>query len=201
MNITSEMVKELRDKTGAGMLDCKKALGEAAGNVDKAVEYLRKKGLASAQKKSTRATKEGLIGHYIHAGGKLAVLVEANCETDFVARTEEFQTFLRDVAMQIAAANPTYVSREEVPEKVLEAEREIYRSQALEAKKPDNIIEKIVSGKIESYFRDTCLVNQQFVKNPDKSVKDVTTDLVSKLGENITIKRFVRFQLGESSTN
>lgn len=197
MNITPELVKELREKTGAGILDCKKALTEVSGNMDKAIEYLRKKGLATAAKKATRVTKDGLIGQYIHAGGKLGVLVEASCETDFVARTEEFQTFVRDIAMHVAAANPLYVRREDVPGNVLEAEKEIYRSQAKEAKKPEAIIEKIVSGKIESYFRDTCLVEQQFVKNPDKTIQDVTNELIAKLGENISIRRFVRFQLGE----
>jgi elongation factor Ts len=199
MNITSEQVRELREKTGAGILDCKKALTEVSGNIEKAVEYLRKKGLASAAKKATRATKDGLIGQYIHAGGKLGVLVEVSCETDFVARTEEFQTFVRDMAMHIAAANPLYVRREEVPANILDSEKEIYRSQAKEAKKPDAIIEKIVSGKIESYFRDTCLLEQQFVKNPDKTIQDVANELVAKLGENMSIKRFVRFQLGETN--
>ena len=197
MNITPELVKELREKTGAGILDCKKALTEVSGNMEKAVEYLRKKGLATAAKKATRVTKDGLIGQYIHAGGKLGVLVEASCETDFVARTEEFQTFVRDMAMHVAAANPVYVRREDVPANILDAEKEIYRSQAKEAKKPDAIIEKIVSGKIESYFRDTCLIEQQFVKNSDKTIRDVTNELIAKLGENIAIKRFVRFQLGE----
>jgi elongation factor Ts len=200
MNITSEHVKELREKTGAGILDCKKALTEVSGDMEKAVEYLRKKGLASAQKKAVRTTKDGLIAQYIHAGGKLGVLVEVNCETDFVARTDEFQTYVRDIAMHVAAANPQYVRREEVPEKVLESEREIYRSQAREAKKPEAILEKIVAGKVESFYRDNCLLEQQFVKNPDKSIQQVTTDLVSKLGENITIKRFIRFQLGETAS-
>jgi elongation factor Ts len=200
MEITSQLVKELREKTGAGMLDCKKALSESSGNIEKAVEYLRKKGLASAAKKATRVTKEGLIGQYIHAGGKLGVLVEATCETDFVARTEEFQNFVRDMAMQVAAANPVYVRREEVPASVLDAEKEIYRSQAKESKKPDAIIEKIVAGKIESYFRDTCLVEQQFVKNPDKTVQEILNELIAKLGENMSVRRFVRFQLGETSS-
>lgn len=200
MNITPELVKELREKTGAGILDCKKALTEVSGNMEKAVEYLRKKGLASATKKAARVTKDGLIGQYIHAGGKLGVLVEVNCETDFVARTDEFQTFVRDMAMQIAAANPLYVRREEVPPNVLESEKEIYRSHAKESKKPEAVIEKIVSGKIESYFRDTCLLEQQFVKNPDKTIQNVMTELVAKLGENISIRRFTRFQLGEISS-
>jgi elongation factor Ts len=200
MDISSELVKELREKTGAGILDCKKALTEVSGNMEKAVEYLRKKGLASAQKKATRATKDGLVGQYIHAGGKLGVLVEVSCETDFVARTEEFQAFVRDMAMHIAAANPMYVRREDVPAKILESEKEIYRSQALESKKPEAVIEKIVTGKVESYFRDTCLLEQQFVKNPDKTIQNVLTDLIAKLGENMSIRRFVRFQLGETSS-
>ncbi|MFH1262064.1 MAG: translation elongation factor Ts [Pseudomonadota bacterium] len=200
MTITPELVKDLREKTGAGMLDCKKALEESSGNVDKAIEFLRKKGLASAAKKVTRNTKDGLIGQYIHAGGKLGVLVEVSCETDFVARTEEFQNFVRDMAMQVAAANPIYVRREEVPANVLESEKEIYRSQAKESKKPEAIIEKIVSGKIESYFRDTCLLEQQFVKNPDKTVAETQNELIGKLGENMSIRRFARFQLGETSS-
>jgi elongation factor Ts len=201
MNITSEQVKELREKTGAGILDCKKALTEMSGDTEKAVEYLRKKGLASAQKKAVRVTKDGLITQYIHAGGKLGVLVEINCETDFVARTEEFRSFARDIAMHVAAANPQFVRREEVPEKTLESEKEIYRSQARESKKPEAILEKIVTGKLESFFKDACLLEQPFVKNPDKTVQEITTDLVSKIGENITIKRFVRFQLGETASN
>lgn len=193
-----ELVRELREKTGVGIMDCKRALLEAAGDVEKAGEWLRKKGLATAQKKSSRATKEGVVNSYIHAGGKIGVLVEINCETDFVARTEEFQTFVRDVSMHIAATNPQFVSREQVSKDVLDKEKEVYLAQAKESGKPANVLEKIVEGKIDRFFSDICLIEQPFVKDPEKTVKDVMTALIAKMGENISIARFTRFQLGET---
>jgi len=199
MGVTPEMIKTLREKTGAGMMDCKKALMEVNGSIEKAVDYLRKKGLASALKKASRATSQGLVTSYIHAGGKIGVLIEVNCETDFVARTEEFQKFVRDIAMHVAAANPTYVKREEVPKEAVKGEAEVHRSQAKDMKKPEAIIEKIVTGKMESYYRENCLLEQEFVKNPDKTVQTIATEAISKLGENISIRRFARFQLGEDS--
>lgn len=201
MNISPELIKTLREKTGAGIMDCKKALAQVEGNVDKAIDYLRKKGLAQALKKASRATSEGLVSSYIHAGGKIGVLVEVNCETDFVARTEEFQSFVKDIAMHVAATNPLHVRREDIPKEVLDAEREVYRSQAKEMKKPEAVIEKIVEGKMNSFCQENCLMEQAFVKNPDKTVKDITTEVVAKLGENISICRFARFQLGETSNS
>ncbi len=199
MSVTPQLIKNLRDKTGAGFMDCKKALIEESGNVDKAVEYLRKKGLATADKKAHRATSQGLISSYIHAGGKIGVLIEINCETDFVARTEEFQAFVKDMGMQVAAANPLCVRREEVLADVLEREKEVFRSQAQELKKPEAIIEKIVTGKLESFFKEVCLLEQIFVKDTEKTVQDILKELIGKIGENITVQRFSRFQLGESS--
>lgn len=196
MKITSQMVKELRDKTNAGMMDCKKALTETAGDLEKAVDLLRQKGLAVAQKRADRATSEGVIECYIHAGGKLGVMVEVGCETDFVAKTDDFKTFARDVAMHIAASNPVAVSREEVPAEMIKREEEIYKAQALESGKPENIVDKIVSGKIEKYLSEICLTEQDFVKNPDISVQDLLNELIAKMGENISIKRFARFQIG-----
>ncbi len=202
MEVTTTMVKELREMTGAGVLDCRNALVETQGDVPKAVDFLRKKGLAAVAKRSGRSTAEGLVHSYIHAGGKIGVLVEVNCETDFVAKTDEFQAFVKDVAMHIAAASPLYLDRESVPEKVVSAERDIYMEQAKELKKPENVMEKIVDGKIDKYYRDICLMEQAFVKDPDKSILDVQNDCMAKLGENMGIKRFARFQLGEtSSTN
>ncbi len=196
MKITSQMVKELRDKTNAGMMDCKKALGETEGDMEKAVDFLRQKGLAVAAKRADRATSEGTVECYIHAGGKLGVMVEVGCETDFVAKTDDFKAFAKDVAMHIAAAGPVSVSREDVPAEMVAREKEIYVNQALESGKPENIVEKIVSGKIDKYISEICLMEQKFVKNPDLSVQDLLNELVAKMGENIAVKRFSRFQLG-----
>ncbi|MHB8416811.1 MAG: translation elongation factor Ts [Myxococcales bacterium] len=197
MEVSASAVKELREKTGAGMMDCKKALVESAGDFGKAEEWLRQKGLSAAAKKATRAASEGAIGSYVHLGGKIGVLVEINCETDFVARNEVFQQFVKDVAMQIAATAPLYLRREEVPASVLEKERAIYREQLREQGKPEKVWDKIVEGKLEKFFKDTCLIDQAFVKDPDKSVSQLTTEMVAKIGENIQIRRYVRFQLGE----
>ncbi len=196
MTITAEMVKQLREKTGAGMMDCKKALSESAGDFEKAIEILRKKGLAAAEKKAGRQTSEGLIGSYIHMD-KIGVLVEVNCETDFVARTDDFRQFVKDIAMHIAAANPTYLDRESVPQEVIQKEKEIYREQI--KNKPEHVIERIVEGKLEKFYAEHCLLEQVFIKDPEqkKKVKDILTEMIAKLGENIRIKRFVRFQLGE----
>ncbi len=199
MSVTPEMVKSLREKTGAGIMDCKKALLESEGNLDKAVEYLRKKGLATALKKTVRVTSEGLISSYIHAGGKIGVLVEVNCETDFVARTEEFQAFVKDITMHIAASNPLYVRKEEVPQSLIDTEKEVYRSQAMETKKPEPVIEKIVQGKLENYYRDICLLEQPFIKLPDKTVQTVLNELIAKIGENMSVRKFCRYQLGEGT--
>ena len=196
MTITSKMVKELRDKTAAGMMDCKKALTDTNGDMEKAVDLLRQKGLAVAAKRAGRATSEGVVSTYIHAGGKLGVMVEVGCETDFVAKTDKFIEFARDVAMHIAASNPGAVTREEVPEEEVTREKDIYIQQALESGKPENIIEKMVTGKIEKFLAEVVLLEQQFVKDPDNTIQDILTDLVGKMGENITIKRFARFQVG-----
>ena len=196
MNITSQMVKELRDKTNAGMMDCKKALMEVEGDMEKAVDFLRQKGLAVAAKRAGKDAKEGIVEAYIHAGGKLVVLVEVTCETDFVAKTDDFKTFARDVAMHIAAANPVAIRREEVPEDILAREREIYINQAVESGKPQQIAEKMVTGKMEKYLAEICLLEQKFVKNPDLSMQDLLNDLVVKMGENISIKSFTRYQIG-----
>ncbi len=195
--VSAAQVRELRDKTGAGMMDCKRALAESAGDLDKAVVYLREKGLAAAAKRSARAASEGQVGSYIHAGGKIGVLIEVNCETDFVARTPEFQGLVKDLAMQVAAANPRWVRREEAPAEALEAERNIYRAQASGSGKPAPVIEKIVDGKVEKFFADTCLLEQPFIKEPQRTVGQLVTDAVGKIGENIVVRRFARFQLGE----
>lgn len=197
MAVTAAMVKELRGKTGAGMLDCKKALIETNGDVSTAVDYLRKKSLASAEKKAGRIAAEGLVGSYIHTGGRIGVLVEVNCETDFVARSTEFQAFVRDVGMQVAAARPTYVRRDDVPESVIKREREIYQAQAAEMGKPEKVLERIVDGRMEKFFAENCLVEQPFVKDPDKKIGDVATGLTGRIGEKISIRRFARFELGE----
>ncbi len=197
MKITSQMVKELREKTNAGMMDCKKALGETDGDMEKAVDLLRQKGLAVAAKRADRATSEGVVECYIHAGGKLGVMVEVGCETDFVAKTDDFKAFARDIAMHVAAVNPVAVSREEIPTDLVEREKAIYVKQAQESGKPENIIDKIVTGKIEKYISEICLLDQKFVKNPDLSIQDLLNELVAKMGENISIKRFARFQIGE----
>ncbi|MCL5024478.1 MAG: translation elongation factor Ts [Nitrospirae bacterium] len=194
--ISADMVKELREKTGAGMMECKKALTESSGDFEKAMIFLRQKGLASASKKAGRTVSEGLVGAYIHMD-RIGVLVELNCETDFVARTDDFRDLLKDIAMHVAAANPTYVSREEVPRNVVESEKEIYRSQV--AGKTPQVVEKIVEGKLEKFFADSCLLDQIFIKDPDqkKKVKDLLVEKIAKLGENIVVKRFARFQVGE----
>jgi elongation factor Ts len=196
MNITSQMVKDLRDKTGAGMMDCKKALSEHAGDMEKAIDFLRQKGLAVAAKRAGRATSEGVVETYIHAGGKLGVMVELNCETDFVAKTDGFREFARDVAMHVAAANPISLSRDDVPADIVEREKQIFIQQALESGKPANIVDKMVTGKIDRFLAEVCLLEQQFVKNPDKSIQDMLTELIGKMGENVSIRRFVRFQVG-----
>ncbi|RPH87049.1 MAG: translation elongation factor Ts [Desulfobacteraceae bacterium] len=197
MNITPELVKTLRDKTQAGIMDCKEALKEADGDMEKAVEHLRKKGLATAQKRAGRATSQGQIGSYIHAGGKMGVMVEVNCETDFVGRTDQFGEFVHNIAMHIAAANPVCVRREEMPSVVVEKEKEIYRAQAQETGKPDKVIEKIVEGKLDKFFKDSCLLEQGYVKNPDITITDYLNDTIAQTGESITIRRFARFVLGE----
>ncbi len=197
MEVTAGMVRDLREKTGAGMMDCKKALTESGGNFEKAVDYLRQKGLATAAKRAGRIASEGRIGSYVHAGGKIGVMVEVNCETDFVAKTEDFQAFAKDVAMHIAASNPLYLRREDVPPEALEREREIYRLQAREAGKPEKIIEKIIEGKLEKYYSEVCLLEQPFVKDPDLTVQELLNGLIGKLGEKIEIRRFSRFQVAE----
>ena len=197
MDISMELVKDLRQRTGAGVMDCRTALQEAKGDIEGAIDYLRRKGLASAAKKAGRIATDGLVSSYIHAGGKIGVLVEINCETDFVARTEDFQTFVKNIAMQIAAASPQYIRREEVPSEVLEKERQIYRTQALESGKPEKVIDKIVEGKLERFYSEVCLLEQTYIKDGDVTVKDVLDALIGKIGENIQIRRFARFQLGE----
>ena len=195
--ISAQMVKDIRDATSASFIDCKKALEETSGNVDKAVEILRVKGLAKASKKVGRDTPEGVVTSYIHAGGKIGVLLEVNCETDFVARNDEFQQFTREVAMQIAAANPTYVTEEDVPEDIINKEKEIMKAQVIESGKPDNIADKIVEGKISKYFEENCLVNQIYIRDTKRKISDLLSELIAKVGENIQIRRFERFQLGE----
>jgi len=191
------LVKELREKTGAGLLDCQKALGEASGDVDKALRMLREKGLAKAAKKMTRAATDGAIGSYIHPGGKIGVLIEVNCETDFVAKTTEFQQLVRDLAMQVAAAAPRYVSRDEVPTQDIETEREIYRAQARQQGKPDKVIERIVEGQVERFYKDVCLLEQPFVKQSDRTVDEMVKEAIVRFGVNVAVRRFSRFQLGE----
>ena len=196
-DISAEMVRDLRAKTGAGIMDCKHALAECKGDPEKALEFLRKKGLASAQKRMGRDTSEGLIGSYIHMGGKIGVMVEVNCESDFVAKTEDFKEFVKNIAMHIAAANPIGLVPEDVPPQVISKEREIYRAHALEQGKPENIVDKIVDGQIEKFYKDSCLLSQPYVRDPKMTIADLTTSVIAKIGENIKIKRFVRFQLGE----
>jgi elongation factor Ts len=197
MEISVELVKDLRQRTGAGVIDCKKALQEAKGNMDAAIDYLRRKGLATAAKKAGRIATDGLVSSYIHAGGKMGVLVEINCETDFVAKTEDFQNFVKNIAMHIAAANPQYIRREEVPKEVLEKERDIYRNQALDAGKPQKVIDKIVEGKMERFYSEVCLLEQTYVRDSDLTIKELLDAMIAKVGENISIRRFARFQLGE----
>jgi elongation factor Ts len=195
--VNAQQVKDLREKTGAGFMDCKTALRESAGDLEGAVRYLRERGLAAAAKKAGRATAEGSVGSYIHAGGKIGVLIEVNCETDFVARTDDFQQLVRDLAMQVAAASPLYVSKDEIPAGELEHEREIYAAQAAQSGKPPQVIAKMVEGKVEKYASEVCLLEQEHIKEPGKSVRQIVTDAIGKLGENITVRRFVRFRLGE----
>ena len=197
MGITASEVKELREKTGAGMMDCKKVLTEANGDMEKAIELLREKGLAAAVKKSSRIAAEGVVDSYIHMGGKIGVLLEVNCETDFVAKTDEFKALVKDIAMQIAAANPKYLRKEDVDTAELDKEKEILRVQALNEGKPEKIVDKMVEGRIQKYFKEVCLLEQPFVKDPDKSVQDLVTEKIAKIGENISVRRFVRYEMGE----
>jgi elongation factor Ts len=199
MEITSELVKTLRDKTGAGMMDCKKALNEAGGNLEKAIDVLRKKGAATAEKRADRATNQGVVDAYIHAGGRIGAMVELNCETDFVAKTDDFKALARDISMQIAAMTPRYVSREHVPPDVIERELEIYRTQARNEKKPEAIIEKIIQGKLEKFYQEVCLIEQTFIKDSGKTIKDLILEITSKTGEKISVRRYERFHLGEAS--
>ncbi|PON18977.1 translation elongation factor Ts [Candidatus Entotheonella serta] len=199
MEISATMVKELREKTGAGIMDCKEALAASEGSMEDAVDYLRKKGLQAADKRSSRATPEGVVHSYIHGGGRLGVLVEVNCETDFVARTDDFQELCKDLGMQIAASNPQYVSIEQVPEDAVAKERGILEEQARQSGRPENVISKIVDGRLQKYYQEVCLLEQPFVKDTDKTVNDVLRDNIAKLGENISIARFARFVLGDSA--
>ena len=198
MEISASLIKELREKTGVGIMDCKKALKECDGDIERSVEYLRKKGIATAKKRGGRATSQGQIQSYIHAGGKIGVLVEVNCETDFSAKTDDFTDFVKDIAMQIAATAPIAIKRESVSEDVLEKEKDIYATQARESGKPEKIIDKIVEGKMKKYFSESCLMEQAYVKNPDITVQDLLNELMAKTGENIVISRFSRFQLGDA---
>ena len=200
MSISADLVKKLREKTGAGMMDCKRSLEKADGDMDKAMDYLRKQGMAQAAKKASRIAKEGVIYSYIHPGDKLGVLLELNCETDFVARTEDFKLLSKDVAMQIAATNPLVVKKSDLKPEILEKEKEIYRTQAKNEGKPEKIIERIVEGKLEKYFQEVCLLEQPFVKDQDRAVKDRINETIAKLGENIAVKRFVRFRLGDETS-
>ncbi len=199
MTVSAAQVKQLRDMTGAGMMDCKEALAATGGDTDKAVDYLRKKGASVLSKKSSRAANEGMIKSYIHPGSKLGVLVEVNCETDFVARNEDFQNFSHDVAMHIAAASPQWISRDQVPEGVLAREKEIFKDQALAEGKPEKILDKIIEGKLDKFFSANCLMEQAFVKNPDITISEYLSEMVAKIGENIVIRRFSRFLLGEDN--
>lgn len=198
VTVSASMVKQLREKTGAGIMDCKEALSECEGDIPKAIDFLRTKGLATAAKRAGRAMTEGTIQSYIHMGGKLGVLVEINCETDFVAKNEDFLDFSKNIAMQIAATNPVAIRSEDVPEETVNKEREIYRAQVLEMGKPEKIVDKIVDGKLKKYFDENCLLNQAYVRDPDITVADLLNEMIAKIGENITIKRFVRFQIGGS---
>jgi elongation factor Ts len=197
MTISASVVKELRDKTGVGMMECKTALQETGGDMEKAIIYLRERGLASATKKAGRVAADGLVTAYIHAGGKLGVLLEVSCETDFVAKTEAFQSLSKELAMQVAASNPQYVRREEVPTEILQREREIYKAQMGESKKPAEILENIINGKLEKYFEETCLLEQPYIKEPSRKVNALVAETVSKTGENIQVRRFVRYKVGE----
>ncbi len=199
MEITSEQVKILRDRTGAGMMDCKKALAETGGEMEKAIDYLRKKGAATAAKRADRATNQGVVEAYIHAGGRIGSMVELNCETDFVAKTDDFKLLAREIAMQIAAMNPLYISKEDVPKEVIDHEKEIYRTQARNEKKPEQVVERIADGKLEKYFQEFCLLEQTYIKDSGKTIKDLILEMTAKTGEKITIRRFQRFHLGENS--
>lgn len=199
MEITSEAIKNLREKTGCGIMDCKEALREAKGDFEQAIDILRKKGIAAVARRAGRTAAEGLIDSYIHTGGKIGVLVEVNCETDFVARNIEFQAFVKDVCMQIAASNPQYISRDDVPDGIVEHEKDILITQAKQEGKPEKAIEKIVEGRLEKFYSEVCLLDQPFIKDPKKTVKDLLGEIAAKIGENIVIRRFVRYQLGEKS--
>jgi len=198
VTISAEMVKQLRDKTGAGIMDCKAALSECQGDISKAIDFLRKKGLATAAKRAGRAMTEGIVQSYIHTGGKIGVLVEVNCETDFVAKTDDFREFTKNIAMHIAATSPLGVKSEDIPEEIVNKEKEIYRAQALESGKPEKILDKIAEGKLDKFFKENCLLNQPYVRDPNITVTDAVNDVIAKIGENITVRRFVRFQIGES---
>ena len=198
VTISAEMVKQLRDKTGAGIMDCKAALSECQGDISNAIDFLRKKGLATAAKRAGRAMTEGTVQSYIHTGGKIGVLVEVNCETDFVAKTDDFREFTKNIAMHIAATNPLGVKSEDIPEEIVNKEKEIYRAQALESGKPEKILDKIAEGKLDKFFKENCLLNQPYVRDSDITVADAINDVIAEIGENITVRRFVRFQIGES---
>lgn len=198
MAVSTSQIKELREKTGVGIMDCKTALKECDGDINKAIDYLRKKGIATAKKRGSRTTSQGQVMSYIHAGGKIGVLVEVNCETDFTGKNEDFAGFVKDLAIQIAATSPVAIDRESIPQDILEKEREIYASQAKESGKPEKVIEKIVEGKLKKFFSEACLLEQPFVKNPDITIQDLINEMIAKTGENIVMRRFVRFQLGES---
>ncbi len=197
MHIDAKAVKALREKTGAGMMDCKKALAETEGNEEKAIDILREKGLAAAAKRSGRAANQGIVESYIHLGGKIGVLVEVNCETDFVARNDEFREFVRNLCLQVAATNPTYLVKEDVPEKILDKERQIIKAQALNEGKPEKVIEKIIEGRLDKYYRENCLLEQTYVKDEDLTIHELLTNLIAKIGENIVIRRYCRFEIGE----
>lgn len=197
MNISAAMVKDLREKTGAGMMDCKKALVETNGDIEKAIEYLREKGLAAAAKKSGRIAAEGLVASYIHMGGKIGVLLEINCETDFVAKTEKFQELTKNIAMHIAASNPKYLKKEDVPEEEVNHERQILKAQALNEGKPEQFVDKIITGRLEKFYKELCLLEQAYIKDPDKTIEQVIKEAISEIGENIVIRRFTRYELGE----
>lgn len=199
MEVSAAMVRDLREQTGGGIMDCKKALAETKCNFEAAAQYLREKGLAAAQKRAGKVTSEGIVGYYIHSGGKIGVIVEINCETDFVAKTEDFQSLVKDIAMHIAAASPQYVRMEDVPQDVLEKEKAIYRTQALLSGKPEKVADKIVEGRIDKFFKETCLLEQTYVKNPDITINELLTAAIAKLGENISIRRFARFKVGEGA--
>ncbi|MTI82226.1 MAG: translation elongation factor Ts [Firmicutes bacterium] len=196
-DISAKLVKELRDKTGAGMMDCKKALQETNGDIEKAIDFLREKGLSKAAKKAGRVTAEGLVESYIHGNGRIGVLVEVNCETDFVAKNEGFKAMVKDIAMQVAASKPEFVRREDVPEELVAKEKEVLKAQALNEGKPENIVEKMVEGRIDKYYKEICLLEQPYIKDPDKTVEQLVKETIAKIGENISVRRFTRYELGE----